>query len=220
MPDFACFLRTALTTSTTGPQVRLVQYFGVAKTTTNGFFAATASCDRHAIELRVGVRRGRQLLQRRVRERRRVRGERRCTHVRGSRLAVDDDVADRLDLAAPDRLGEDPVLAGLVELQVRDEHVLHLAGLRRATRDADRLGLGDRLCERLRLQVVGEPDLCRRPRDDATLAVDDEEREPNRARAEVGRAGDDRDVLAGGAPKRLERRGRLDGRRSVRLLLR
>ena len=43
MPDFACFLRTALTTSTTGPQVRLVQYFGVAKTTTNGFFFVTAS---------------------------------------------------------------------------------------------------------------------------------------------------------------------------------
>ncbi len=43
IPDAACLRRTALTTSTTGPQVRLVQYFGVAKTTTNGFFAATAS---------------------------------------------------------------------------------------------------------------------------------------------------------------------------------
>ena len=126
----AC-LRTALTTSTTGPQVRLVQYFGVAKTTTNGFFARERLRDRDAIELGVGLRRGRQLLQRRVRERRRVRGERRCTHVRGIASRVDDDVAHGLDLATPDGLGEDPVLARLVELQVRDEHVLHLARLRR-----------------------------------------------------------------------------------------
>ena len=35
-----CFL-TASTTSTTGPHVRLVQNFGVAKTTTNGLCAAS-----------------------------------------------------------------------------------------------------------------------------------------------------------------------------------
>ena len=35
-------LRTASTTSTTGPQVRLVQNFGVAKVTTNGRWAASA----------------------------------------------------------------------------------------------------------------------------------------------------------------------------------
>ena len=33
-------LRTASTTSTTGPHVRLVQNFGVANTTTNGLCAA------------------------------------------------------------------------------------------------------------------------------------------------------------------------------------
>ena len=43
MPESLCLRRTALTTSTTGPHVRLVQYFGVAKTTTNGFFALIAS---------------------------------------------------------------------------------------------------------------------------------------------------------------------------------
>ena len=48
MPASACRRRTSLTTSTTGPHVRLVQYFGVAKATTNGVFAASAS----AIELR------------------------------------------------------------------------------------------------------------------------------------------------------------------------
>ena len=48
MPESACLRRTALTTSTTGPQVRLVQYFGVAKTTTNGARSASAS----ATELR------------------------------------------------------------------------------------------------------------------------------------------------------------------------
>jgi hypothetical protein len=42
MPLSACSRRTVETTSTTGPQVRLVQYFGVAKTTTNGAFAASA----------------------------------------------------------------------------------------------------------------------------------------------------------------------------------
>src|SRR3990170_6456552 len=36
-------LRTASTTSTTGPQVRLVQNFGVANVTTNGTLAAIAS---------------------------------------------------------------------------------------------------------------------------------------------------------------------------------
>src|SRR5215475_5584785 len=35
-------LRTASTTSTTGPQVRLVQNFGVAKVTTNGRCSASA----------------------------------------------------------------------------------------------------------------------------------------------------------------------------------
>src|SRR3954447_26276354 len=34
---------TALTTSTTGPHVRLVQYFGVAKTSTNGTCARIES---------------------------------------------------------------------------------------------------------------------------------------------------------------------------------
>src|SRR4051794_41653665 len=38
----ASFCRTASTTSTTGPQARLVQNFGVAKTTTNGEWARTA----------------------------------------------------------------------------------------------------------------------------------------------------------------------------------
>ena len=47
-PASACLRRTSLTTSTTGPHVRLVQYLGVAKATTNGSFALTAS----AIELR------------------------------------------------------------------------------------------------------------------------------------------------------------------------
>ena len=49
------------TTSTTGPQVRLVQYFGVAKATTNGFLRGERLGDRDAVELRVGLRRGRQL---------------------------------------------------------------------------------------------------------------------------------------------------------------
>ena len=38
----AKLLRTASTTSTTGPQMRLVQNFGVAKVTTNGRCAARA----------------------------------------------------------------------------------------------------------------------------------------------------------------------------------
>src|SRR5215210_489577 len=41
-PSSAWRLRTALTTSTTGPQVRLVQYLGVAKTTTKGLRASSA----------------------------------------------------------------------------------------------------------------------------------------------------------------------------------
>src|SRR6185503_20683370 len=48
MPSPSCLRRTALTTSTTGPHVRLVQYFGVANASTNGFFAASAA----ATELR------------------------------------------------------------------------------------------------------------------------------------------------------------------------
>src|ERR687897_1653344 len=42
MPEPAWSRRTVLTTSTTGPQVRLVQYFGVAKTSTNGARSASA----------------------------------------------------------------------------------------------------------------------------------------------------------------------------------
>src|SRR5918912_3015901 len=41
-PRAANLLRTASTTSTTGPQVRLLQNFGVAKVTTNGACAASA----------------------------------------------------------------------------------------------------------------------------------------------------------------------------------
>src|SRR5690348_2048404 len=43
IPRRSNFLRTASTTSTTGPHVRLVQNFGVAKTTTNGACARSAS---------------------------------------------------------------------------------------------------------------------------------------------------------------------------------
>ena len=46
LPAFA--RRTVLTTSTTGPHVRLVQYAGVAKTTTNGARSRSAA----AMELR------------------------------------------------------------------------------------------------------------------------------------------------------------------------
>ena len=41
IPRPAKRLRAASTTSTTGPQVRLVQNFGVAKVTTNGTCAAS-----------------------------------------------------------------------------------------------------------------------------------------------------------------------------------
>jgi hypothetical protein len=94
---------------------------------------------------------------------------------------------------------------------VCDEDVGRLAGL--ALADADRLRRRGGLRERLRLQSAGEPDLGRRPRDDASLPVDDEERVAHVTGAEVGRTGNDGDVLTRSAPKRLERRG-------VRLLLR
>src|SRR5829696_4453832 len=54
IPSSACLRRTLLTTSTTGPQVLLVQYLGVAKTTTNGDFAASASATELSYSLRSG----------------------------------------------------------------------------------------------------------------------------------------------------------------------
>ena len=78
--------------------------------------------------------------------------------------------------------------------------------------DADLLGASRRLDERLCLQAAGEPDPGARPRHDAALPVDDEERQPDVAWAEIGGPGDDRNVLAGSAPESFEC--------GVRLLLR
>src|SRR5688500_10421774 len=55
IPSSACLRRTSLTTSTTGPQVLLVQYLGVAKTTTNGDFAVSASATELSYSLRSGL---------------------------------------------------------------------------------------------------------------------------------------------------------------------
>ena len=56
IPRAANRLRAASTTSTTGPQVRLVQNFGVANVTTNGMCAASESATEYRRSGRSGGR--------------------------------------------------------------------------------------------------------------------------------------------------------------------
>ena len=83
----------------------------------------------YALVPRIRLRRGRQLGERGSRERRGLRGRNRVADVRCRRLLAHHEVAECLDLLAADGLGQDPVLAGLVDLEVGNEDRRHLAGL-------------------------------------------------------------------------------------------
>ena len=159
--------------------------------------------DGRAQQLAVGRLRGRDGLRRDARlEDGVLRRDRPLPDLRCGGVLEDDRVAERLDLLAADRLGEDPVLAGLRHVEMRHVDVLGV-GLG-AAGDADRLERRGRLGVRLLLQPSCDPDVRRRLLDQPRLLVDDEERDAVLARPVVVCAGNDRDVLARLTPKRLQ----------------
>ena len=196
--------RTVLTTSTIGPQVRLVQYFGVAKATTNGARSASAS----ATELRYSSRSG----TRDVDSSSSVAVARVGVFEAGAAAPMSGATVRSLTTTVPTAWIFRPptgsastqYVPGSRQLQVRDEDRLGVGGV--AALDPDLLRAGRRLRERRLLEPSRDPDPRGRTRDDAALPVDDQEREPHAAGAEVGAPGRDRDVLAGRTPEGFERR--------------
>ena len=210
---------TALTTSTTGPQVRLSQNFGVAKTSTNGTCARQRVGDGVAEQRQVGRARRRQGRDVAVGalERRRARRDRAVADGRSLRTPIDLRLRDALDRGAL-RLGDERVLAGLVEPEAGDVDRPRAAGRGlRASRDPDRLELRDRRDDRRRIERRADPARARAAGGSARLAVDHEEGDPELARPRSptcpGRA---RRPGPGRASKRVERPGRSGSLASLR----